>query len=156
MDNTSPPLCTAAFIGDYKECERLIGEGADVSEADAEGESPLKLAVWEGHLDVIHLLCFHGADVNQEDRNGDTPLYKAVAQGNLGVVQLFCEKGADVNRIDKEGRFVFSIFICDTFIALHLTISDIMNSNFQANSDVCCSDGECGCDQAPPGLGGHH
>ena len=53
MDNKSPPLCTAAFNGDYKECERLIQEGADINEADAEGESPLKLAVWEGHLDVI-------------------------------------------------------------------------------------------------------
>ena len=142
MENKSPPLCTAAFNGDYKECERLIQEGADINEADAEGESPLKLAVWEGHLDVIHLLCFHGANVNQEDRHGDTPLYKAVAQGNLGVVQLFCEKGADVNRIDKDGRFLFLSYV--TSFA-----SNILNS-FQVNFDVCSSDGKYRCYQAPP------
>ena len=101
-----PDLCAAASSGDYKECERLIKEGVDINQVDAEGESPLKLAVWGAHLDVIHLLCFHGADVNQEDKAGDTPLYKAVAQGDLGVVQLFCERGADVDRVDREGRRV--------------------------------------------------
>jgi ankyrin repeat protein len=57
--------------------EKLINAGAVVDIEDAEGCTPLHIAVAEGRLDVIWLLLVHGARTDSRDDDGKTPMAHA-------------------------------------------------------------------------------
>ena len=81
----------------------LIEKGADVNNADKDGESPLHKAAVEGHTEVVKLLIDAGADVNKANEVGWTPLHKAAGYGHTEVVKLLIDAGAvdkDVNKAD--------------------------------------------------------
>jgi ankyrin repeat protein len=52
----------------------LIRSGAEVNRADPEGDTPLLVAIRNGHLDATRRLIVAGADVNQTDGTGRLPL----------------------------------------------------------------------------------
>ena len=47
----------------------FLDNGADVNALDATNASPLHLAAFQGHVDVVKLLVQNGAKVNAEMRN---------------------------------------------------------------------------------------
>ncbi|MGE5152822.1 MAG: ankyrin repeat domain-containing protein [Bdellovibrio bacteriovorus] len=61
-------------ISDRDAFDFLIRRGADPNRPDAQGESPLHLAVRLGHLETTRRLLQRGADVNRPDGAGRTPL----------------------------------------------------------------------------------
>ena len=56
----------------------LIDRGADIFAPDAEGRSPLTLAVAAGSLRLVEALLGRGVDPNARDRQGRTPLFAAL------------------------------------------------------------------------------
>ena len=70
--------------------------------------TPLLIAAFEGHVDVVKFLCEHGADKEARDADNDTPLLCATKEGHMDVVKLLCEQGVekdsrvDNNRTDAE------------------------------------------------------
>merc|ERR1711974_60882 len=60
-----------------------------------DGTTPLQIAAFKGHLEVVCVLCDHGADQAKQD--GTTSLYMAAQEGHLDVVLLVRERG-------REGR----------------------------------------------------
>ena len=58
---------------------RLIEEGASVDGIDESNNTPLYIAVGQGHKDVAELLILKGADVNVVCWRGYTPLHWAAA-----------------------------------------------------------------------------
>jgi uncharacterized protein len=65
-------------VADRDSIEFLIRRGADVNRPDAQGRTPLHLAVSLDHLLVVKRLIARGADVNRPDGNGRTPLALAL------------------------------------------------------------------------------
>ena len=64
--------------------------------------SPLKMAVFGRHQDIVELLINNGADVNLELKTGVTVLYYAIvplfkSPPSFEILKLLIEKGADVN-----------------------------------------------------------
>jgi uncharacterized protein len=57
----------------------LIDRGADIFAPDAEGRTPLTLAVACGSLRLVETLLGRGVDPNARDRHGRTPLFAALA-----------------------------------------------------------------------------
>lgn len=68
------------------------------------GWTPLHLASYFGHRDVMEVLLHRNANVNAVNDNGDTPLHKATFIGREDIVMLLLQNNADVNIINGEGR----------------------------------------------------
>jgi ankyrin repeat protein len=83
----------------------LLDRGATVDAADGEGVTPLVLAAYRGHTDVVKLLLERGAFVNaQEKRNGLSSLSHAVGRGDRELVAVLLAHGADPALKSADGR----------------------------------------------------
>ena len=58
-------------------------------------DTPLHMASFNGHCEVVQLLLNKGADPNKTNRYGSTPLHRASSSGHKEVVLLLLEGGAD-------------------------------------------------------------
>ncbi|XP_063824793.1 oxysterol-binding protein-related protein 1-like [Ostrinia nubilalis] len=68
------------------------------------GWSPLHLASYFGHVEVVRALMEAGANVDAINDTGDTPLHKACFTGNEELVILLLKYKADVHIMNGEGR----------------------------------------------------
>lgn len=92
----STPLLFAARHGDSDSAELLIGAGAAVDDATADGTSALVTATHSGHPDLAALLLAAGANPN-DGRAGYTALHAAVLRGDRSLVGTLLAAGADPN-----------------------------------------------------------
>ena len=93
-----PPLFLAAKNGNLKEVERLLAQpGVDVDECTKCGNTPLNVACYRGHKDIVMLLLNKGADPKKTNKAGITPLHLACVRGNADTVCLLLKHELDVN-----------------------------------------------------------
>ena len=85
---------------------RLLLEhgGADLEKSDSYGNSPLMVATWKGHVDVVCYLLEQGANVNKADDHGCTSLHEAASEGHLEIAKLLMLYGAELNVKSDEGE----------------------------------------------------
>ena len=69
----------------------------DVNAKDKLGRTPLRIAAYWGHKEIVELLIAKGAEVNAKDDVGDTALINAAGGGHKEIVELLIAKGADIN-----------------------------------------------------------
>lgn len=83
----------------------LLQHGADVAMRDAEGRTPLHIAVTGGYrrLAIARVLLEHGADPNALDRKGVTPL--GFAAGSPEMVRLLLQHGGKIELGSKPVLF---------------------------------------------------
>jgi ankyrin repeat protein len=87
--------------------ELLLDHGANVSEVDPTGKTPLhrcadiRQAPQEPAAIMASLLLDRGADPNARSWDDVTPLHQAVRARNLAVVKVLLARGADPNARDK-------------------------------------------------------
>jgi ankyrin repeat protein len=82
----------------------LIGKGANVDARDANGVTPLQLAVRLGVLDGVQLLVASHARLDETNDAGETPLISAVHRRDAGMIRILLKAGADPDRRDNSGR----------------------------------------------------
>jgi ankyrin repeat protein len=127
-DNGYTPLHAAALFGHKDVAELLLSNKAEVNakaktyghnylmsprihmmDMKDEGEialddaTPLHLAAWNDHKDVVELLLTNKAKVNAEATWHATPLHYAAEWGNTGVVEVLLAKEANVNAKNTSG-----------------------------------------------------
>ncbi|MEA5466671.1 ankyrin repeat domain-containing protein [Leptothoe sp. PORK10 BA2] len=89
VHNTNTALTYAARDGFTEIALVLIDHGADVNWIDGEGVTPLILAAFKNHLDLVQLLLAHGADPTVKDQWHRTALDYALRRGEADpIVQL--------------------------------------------------------------------
>ena len=117
------PLTAAARNGHTSVVEILIEKGADVNKADKLGwmtplagkfgagfqgiggwMTPLGMAAFGGHINVVQLLLAKGAYPNMACGQGWTPLHCAAEMGHKDVVKVLYEAGADRNMTNFDGK----------------------------------------------------
>eukprot|EP01083_Nonionella_stella_P039033 106149_1 len=87
-----------------------------INESKTNGRSPLFIASFFGHHEIVDLLINHShrmtkqrmnhgiLDVNQCDSKGFTPLFVAAQNGHTKIVTLLLRNAADVNQSEQSGR----------------------------------------------------
>jgi ankyrin repeat protein len=104
-------LVTAALHGNNRLVTALIKLGADPNTQSGE-QTPLTMAIPDGHLDTVKLLIEHGANVNQKGADATAPLLFA-APSHPDIVRLLLQHGANVNVKDEEGDTALIIAACN-------------------------------------------
>ena len=64
MASTGEALISACIHGQAREVRRLLSGGADVNDADEEGVTPLMMASYNGHVEVVDMLLAAEANAN--------------------------------------------------------------------------------------------
>jgi ankyrin repeat protein len=98
--NLSPAvlsLLTAATKGDLPRIKQAVAQGASVNSADADGWTPLMIALSLGHEDCGQWLLAQSADVKTKNAQGYSPLFFAVIHQQEKRVADFLGKGANPN-----------------------------------------------------------
>ncbi len=94
-------LETAAQLGDVKQIETLLKQGANINEG-----SPLPMAIYsDASIDTVRLLLDKGADINREWHGSWwKPIHIAAERGNENMVKLLIDRGADVTVPLSQGK----------------------------------------------------
>lgn len=67
----------------------LLSQGrCDVNLKNNRNQSPLHLAVIQGHVGMVQLLVSQGSDVNAEDEDGDTAMHIALERQQLMALAM--------------------------------------------------------------------
>lgn len=66
--------------------------------------TPLGLASYYGHENIVRILLANGVDPNERDANKDGALHHASIMGHKRILVLLLQSGADINMADKTGR----------------------------------------------------
>jgi ankyrin repeat protein len=96
----------AAAVGEAGRVVALLdADAALLNAVSPDGFSPLGLAAFFGHAEVVALLLARGADVNVVSQNAMRvgPLHSAVAGNHTELARTLVEAGADVNAAQQDG-----------------------------------------------------
>ncbi len=99
-------LMAAIRAGDSGGVRAALSRGADVSESEADGTTPLHWAVHGDDATIVGLLLEAGADPEAPNRYGIRPLMLACTNGNAATAKLLLKAGADANATATEGETV--------------------------------------------------
>jgi len=95
----------ARVDADVQKIRALLGAGADSSEANANGWTPLHFAAQANCAECVEILIDAGAAVDPEDRDGNTPLFRAVfnSRGQGAIISVLLAAGADPSHENRHG-----------------------------------------------------
>jgi ankyrin repeat protein len=68
-----------------------------LAQKDNYSETPLHLAAFNGHNDMIHFLFHRGAVIDAKNEDSDTPLHEAARKGHKEVVLQLINYGTAVD-----------------------------------------------------------
>ncbi|XP_036003038.1 ankyrin repeat domain-containing protein 6b isoform X3 [Fundulus heteroclitus] len=99
----SERLLIASHRGQADNVVQLINKGAKVA-VTKYGRSPLHLAAYKGHLEVVRILLKAGCDLDIQDDGEQTALHRAAVVGNSHIISALIEEGCALERQDKDGN----------------------------------------------------
>lgn len=78
----------------------LLQKKANPNVQDADGNSPMMIAVNTGYFEGVQVLIRYKANINLANSAGETPLIRAVQLRNIEMVRELLANGADPDRTD--------------------------------------------------------
>ena len=105
-------LFEAVQAGDLAAAQAAVEDGASVRAPNDDGEEPLHVACFMGHLEIAQWLHSEGASLDSSNANasldwnmmGWTPLHNACCQGHLEIAQWLCSAGTDATLKANDGN----------------------------------------------------
>ncbi|XP_026885356.2 ankyrin repeat domain-containing protein 6b isoform X1 [Electrophorus electricus] len=99
----SERLLVASHKGHADHVVQLINKGAKVA-VTKYGRTPLHLAAYKGHMEVVRILLMAGCDLDIEDDGDQTALHRAAVVGHNDVISALVQEGCALDRQDKDGN----------------------------------------------------
>ncbi len=131
--NGTTPLARAAELNKPKTVAFLIKNDAKINEPNANGETPLYIAMQKGHDIVAGILLSKSADpqgdANWKNKIGTPILQLATINGNPAIVRILINYGAEVDATD----YMDNTALC---IAAELGHLEVIRALIQNNANV--------------------
>ncbi len=102
--NTNLRLVRAIIDNNLKAVIELIAQGANVNAADCQKSTPLMIAAYKGHTDIVALLLKNRANIHAANSDGNTPLIFAAQNGHKEAVELLLKSGADFTAKNADNK----------------------------------------------------
>ncbi|MBN3323151.1 ANKR6 protein, partial [Atractosteus spatula] len=99
----SERLLVASYKGQADDVVQLINRGAKVA-VTKYGRTPLHLASYKGHAEVVRILLKAGCDLDIQDDGDQTALHRAAVVGNTDIISALIQEGCALDRQDKDGN----------------------------------------------------
>lgn len=132
-------LMNAVQKNDLATVKRLIEQGVNVSEPDANGDSPLIIAAYKGYTEIVRALLEAGADVGALDPGMKAAaLHAAAYAGRAEAARLLIEYNID---IDKQGPYNGYTALHDAIWQNNIDVAEIL-INAGANLSIRSNDGQ--------------
>ena len=96
-------MIAGAREGDVDELTRLVSSGVPANVRDANGFTPLMVAVANDRVSAARTLLDRGAEINARTRGGITSLMIGIINDRTDAVKLLLERGADINAQSGSG-----------------------------------------------------
>jgi ankyrin repeat protein len=98
-------LQSACQEGQIDRVRELLDQGVDQNTDPGmpRGMTPLMLAAWQGHDEIVRLLVDRGAKIDYQDGDGFTAITLAAGEDFWKVVEFLAARGADVTHVDASG-----------------------------------------------------
>lgn len=100
---TAEQLQRAAEAGDSQRITLLLSQGSGIDCRDANGRTPLLIAIHARQVEAARVLIAAGADVNAKDQLQDSPYLYAGASGQTEILQMTLAHGADLLSTNRYG-----------------------------------------------------
>lgn len=97
------PMHAAAWFDRPEMLEELLRRGASLELVDAEGRTPLTLAIDRDARRAVAVLAAAGVDLGSRDADGNPPVVRAAWGGHAEVVRILCDAGADTRARGSRG-----------------------------------------------------
>ena len=97
--------CFSCREGHYDATKLLLEQNAQINvPSGSNDDTPLTLACWKGHTNVVQLLVSNKSNIDHQTKTGCTPLMEATREGHVGVARHLLEAGANVETPDNYGQ----------------------------------------------------
>ncbi|NGX34925.1 MAG: Phosphocholine transferase AnkX [Candidatus Anoxychlamydiales bacterium] len=81
----------------------------DINVLDESEKTPLMMAIWGDHKEIVDYLIQQKAKINQIDRWGGTALTAAIFRDQIEIVSILCDNGANKDVQDRDGETALMI-----------------------------------------------
>jgi ankyrin repeat protein len=151
IDGSNTLLGLAAELNEIKVLKKLIAKNADFTLPNQEGNTPLMLAIKQGHLLAADLLSSLPNKLDQQNQEGDTALMLAVRLGQLQIATTLMTDPDQLNIFlsNWNGENALSL-------ALHNTITFTPPAFWLATQVLACVVRAASSEQINYKLGGHN
>jgi cytohesin len=103
--NWDDELLKAAENGNLIKVQTALENGANPNaKNNNNGSTPLHIAAYKGHVEIVKILLDRGADLNAKDNTGHAPLHWAAIEGHVDVVRVLLDRGANPNAKNNTGH----------------------------------------------------
>ncbi|KAK9699069.1 hypothetical protein RND81_08G150900 [Saponaria officinalis] len=104
MSSKNEDIHIAARNGDVNCVELIIiSNPLALNSRDKHSRTPLHLAAWAGHANVVSALCRHKADVGAAAMDDMGAIHFAAQKGHVEVVKTLVSEGASVKGVNRKG-----------------------------------------------------
>lgn len=91
-----------AIRKDYREMRNyFIEKGIDYEKANVNSETPLMVAVMNGHINSVKVLLNLKVNLEKKNQKGDAPLHVAIKTENDEIASLLIKQGANIEATDS-------------------------------------------------------